>query len=68
MERELSVILDYVGEIQSLDLDDVPVTTHVIHRENVLRDDVPVAGLSIEDALREAPNVLDGGFGVPRIG
>lgn len=68
MRAELSVILDHVAEIQALDLSDVPPTTHVVAVQNVLREDVPTPSLSSEDALREAPDVIAGGFGVPRIG
>ncbi len=68
MRGELSVILDYVAEIQALDLHDVPPTTHVVEVKNVLRSDDPAPSLSRDDALREAPDVIAGGFGVPRIG
>ena len=68
MRGELSVILDYVAEIQSLDLHDVPPTTHVLEVKNALRADEPSPSLSRDDALREAPDVIAGGFGVPRIG
>ena len=54
MREELSGILDHVERIQSLDLDDVSPTTHVIERQNVMRDDEPRPGLSQEEALREA--------------
>jgi Asp-tRNA(Asn)/Glu-tRNA(Gln) amidotransferase C subunit len=34
--------------------------------ENVLRDDVPVPGFTVDEALREAPQTIDGRFAVPR--
>ena len=64
MERELNGILGHIERIQSLPLDDVPPTTHVIPLSNVLRDDTPRPSLSREEALREAPEVVDGGFSV----
>ncbi len=64
MEAELSGILEHVDVIQSLDLDDVPPTTHVLALENVMRDDVPRPSLSVEEALREAPEVVEGRFAV----
>lgn len=66
MRTELSVILEHVEALQDLDLDDVPPTTHVQELVNVLRDDVPRPSLPVEEALREAPAVIDGRFGVPR--
>jgi len=66
MRTELSVILEHVEAIQNLDLDEVPPTTHVQQLENVLREDVPVPGFTVEEALREAPQTIDGRFAVPR--
>ncbi len=68
MREELSGILEHIEHIQSLDLDDVPITTHVVEVENVLGEDVPHEELSVEEALREAPEVAGGGFSVPRMG
>lgn len=67
MQRELSGILGHIDAIRAMDLDDVPPTTHVIALENVLRADVPTPGLSRDEALREAHDVVDGSFGVPRM-
>ena len=64
MEAELSGILEHVDVIQGLDLDDVPPTTHVLALENVMRDDVPRPSLPVEEALREAPEVVEGRFAV----
>jgi aspartyl-tRNA(Asn)/glutamyl-tRNA(Gln) amidotransferase subunit C len=66
MRTELSVSLEHVEAIQNLDLDEVPPTTHVQQLENVLREDVPVPGFTVEEALREAPQTIDGRFAVPR--
>lgn len=68
MRAELSGILDHVDRIQALDLDDVPPTTHVIALENVMRDDEPWESLPVEEALREAPRVVDDRFSVGRMG
>jgi aspartyl-tRNA(Asn)/glutamyl-tRNA(Gln) amidotransferase subunit C len=68
MGRELSVIIDHVAQIQALDLDDVPITTHVITVENVTRDDIPRPGLPRELAMREAPESDDSGIAVGKIG
>ncbi len=64
MREELSGILDHVDVIQSLDLDDVPPTTHVLTLENVMRDDEPVPSLPVAEALREAPKVVEDRFAV----
>lgn len=64
MEAELSGILEHVDVIQGLDLDDVPPTTHVLALENVMRADVPRPSLTVDEALREAPEVVEGRFAV----
>lgn len=64
MERELNGILGHVERIQALDLEGVPPTTHVVPLSNVTREDVPRPSLPLEEALREAPEVVQGGFAV----
>ncbi|WP_217924071.1 Asp-tRNA(Asn)/Glu-tRNA(Gln) amidotransferase subunit GatC [Miltoncostaea oceani] len=64
MGVELSGILAHVDAIQALDLDHVAPTTHVISLENVMRDDVPRPSLPVEEALREAPEVVEDRFAV----
>lgn len=62
---ELSAILDHVDLLASVDTDDIEPTTHVVELVNVLRDDVPAAELSVEEALANAPESEDGAFRVP---
>jgi len=68
MQHELSAILEYVDQVQELDLDAVPPTTHAIPLANVVRDDLPAPSVPAELALREAPEVHGDGFAVPRMG
>jgi aspartyl-tRNA(Asn)/glutamyl-tRNA(Gln) amidotransferase subunit C len=68
MQAEMDSILGHIEVIQSLDLDGVPPTTHVVDLFNVLGDDVPRPELSADEALREAPRTVAGGFAVSRIG
>jgi aspartyl-tRNA(Asn)/glutamyl-tRNA(Gln) amidotransferase subunit C len=67
MQRELSGILGHIDDILALDLDGVPPTTHVVDLRNVLRADEPRPSLPRDEALREAANVVDDAFGVPRM-
>jgi aspartyl-tRNA(Asn)/glutamyl-tRNA(Gln) amidotransferase subunit C len=66
MRVELSGILQHIDRIQSLPLDDVPPTTQVVEQQNVVRDDEPRPSLSAEEALREASDVVEGRFAVPK--
>jgi aspartyl-tRNA(Asn)/glutamyl-tRNA(Gln) amidotransferase subunit C len=65
MARELSAVLDHVAKIGELDLDGVPVTTHVAELTGRLRADEPRACLPREVALAQAPAVSGDGYLVP---
>jgi aspartyl-tRNA(Asn)/glutamyl-tRNA(Gln) amidotransferase subunit C len=62
-EGQLSAILEAVGKIAELDLEGVEPTSHPLDIVNVFGEDEP--GLSLEDALANAPDPEDGSFGVP---
>lgn len=53
---QLSDIISYAEQLQHLDLDDVPPTSHSLPLANVLRSDVPRPSLSREQALANAPD------------
>ena len=65
MREQLSAILDAVGTVAELDLEDVEPTAHPLDVVNVLAEDVPEPSLSVDEALANAPDVEDGFFGVP---
>ncbi len=68
LRSELSQIIDYVQQITELDLAGLPPTSHAVALKNVLREDVPRACLTQEEALKNGPDVERGQFAVPRIG
>jgi aspartyl-tRNA(Asn)/glutamyl-tRNA(Gln) amidotransferase subunit C len=68
MAVELSKVLDHIDMIRELDLEGVPPTSHVVDVVNSLRRDEPEPCLSREVALAQAPEPVDGGFGVPTPG
>jgi aspartyl-tRNA(Asn)/glutamyl-tRNA(Gln) amidotransferase subunit C len=65
MARELSAVLDHIAKMNELDLEDVPVTTHVVEVTGALRPDEPRPSLPRDVVLAQAPAVSDGGFLVP---
>jgi aspartyl-tRNA(Asn)/glutamyl-tRNA(Gln) amidotransferase subunit C len=67
MAGQLDVILESVGRVQQVAAADIPPTSHPLPLTNVLRPDVPVPGLTAEQALAAAPAAEDGRFRVPRI-
>jgi aspartyl-tRNA(Asn)/glutamyl-tRNA(Gln) amidotransferase subunit C len=64
---QLSAILEAVGKVSELDLEDVPPTSHPLDLVNVLAEDELEPSLSREDALANAPDPEDGFFGVPPV-
>ena len=62
---QLSAILEAVGKVSELDLEDVEPTAHPLELVNVWAEDEPRPSLSAEDALANAPEREDGFFRVP---
>lgn len=66
MRGHLQRILEYVGQLEAIDVEGVPPTYHVIESSNVLRPDAVQPSLSVEDVLRNAPDARGGFYRVPR--
>jgi len=67
LAKDLSSILDWVKKLDELDTSNVEVTSHAVDLPTRLRDDVERPSLPLEQALRNAPERLGDGFGVPKI-
>jgi len=65
--EDLNNILDYMAQLNTLDLKKTEPTSHAIHLENVFRKDVVKPSLKPSDALSNAPESRKGFFKVPRI-
>jgi aspartyl-tRNA(Asn)/glutamyl-tRNA(Gln) amidotransferase subunit C len=65
--EQLSAILDAVGKVGELDLEDVEPTSHPLDVVNVFGEDEERPSLSLEEALANAPDADDGFFGVPAV-
>ncbi|MDR2722937.1 MAG: Asp-tRNA(Asn)/Glu-tRNA(Gln) amidotransferase subunit GatC [Cellulomonadaceae bacterium] len=64
---ELDVIVESIARVNTLDLADVPATSHPLPMTNVFRDDVPTPPLPVAAVLAAAPASEDGKFAVPQI-
>jgi aspartyl-tRNA(Asn)/glutamyl-tRNA(Gln) amidotransferase subunit C len=64
---ELNRILAYFRELQEVDTENVPITSHAIPMVNVLREDVARPSLPAEEVVANAPDGVDVFFRVPRI-
>lgn len=60
-------VLNHARQLESLDLDDVPLWQHPYGLSNVLRDDQPGPLTDRSEVLSQAPDVADGQFRVPPV-
>jgi aspartyl-tRNA(Asn)/glutamyl-tRNA(Gln) amidotransferase subunit C len=65
--EHLAKVLEHAADIEQLDLDDVPPTSHPLPLVNVMRDDVVGPTLDRDDVLDVAPDVDGHRFRVPPI-
>ncbi|HYF47421.1 MAG TPA: Asp-tRNA(Asn)/Glu-tRNA(Gln) amidotransferase subunit GatC [Acidimicrobiales bacterium] len=64
---QLDAVLDHAADVEALELDDVPPTSHPYPLQNVLRDDVVVPSLDRAEVLSQAPAVEADQFKVPPV-
>src|SRR5438105_2200848 len=67
LRADLNAIMEHFGRLLDLNTEDVPPTSHAIPMHNVFREDEPGPSLPSGDVLREAPEVREEFFVVPRI-
>lgn len=67
LARDLGSILNYVHKLDELDTGGVEATTHAVELKTALREDKMEPGLDVDLGLRQAPERLGDGFGVPKI-
>ncbi len=65
--EQLSAILDYVEQLNEVDIENVPPTAHALPVRNVFREDVPGACLTPDEALANAPARDGNFFAVPKV-
>jgi len=64
---QLAAVLDHAEDVESLDLEGVPPTSHPYPLKNVLRPDEVDVTVSRDEVLAAAPQAEDGQFRVPPI-
>lgn len=68
LQSSLSSIIDYVGEVQSLDIEGIPTTNQVTGKFNELRDDAVEESLSQEKVFASSSVPIHNSFFmVPKI-
>ena len=64
---QLDKILDYIDQLNELDVKDVSPTSQAVSSENVLREDIVDNTFSKDLSLKNAPLEEDGFFKVPKV-
>ena len=67
LAEQLGGILDYIDQLNELDTEEVPPTSHAIPVKNVVRPDAAKPSLTRDEALANAPSNVEGLFEVPKI-
>jgi aspartyl-tRNA(Asn)/glutamyl-tRNA(Gln) amidotransferase subunit C len=64
---QLSAILDYFERLKDVDTSEVISAASQATQQTILREDLPAPGLSLEDLLRNAPEVEENQFRIPPV-
>lgn len=65
--EQLNEILVYMEKLNELNTDDTEPTMNPYPNENIMRDDIVLQGLNLDEALSNAIESEDGYFKVPKI-
>lgn len=65
--EQLSAILEYAARLQALDTSQIPPTSTVLAKSAALRPDEVAQGLTVDEALSNAPSVEQDQFRVPPV-
>jgi aspartyl-tRNA(Asn)/glutamyl-tRNA(Gln) amidotransferase subunit C len=66
-QKQLGQVVDYVRQLEEVDVDGVEPMAHAVPVQNVLRKDETRKSLDHDVAMRQAPSERSGQFVVPRI-
>ena len=64
---QLGAILDYIEQLNRLDTNGVPPTSHPVRLSNVFRKDEALPSIDPEEVFKNAPDRHGNTFKVPRI-
>ena len=64
---QLAAVLEHAADVEALDVDDVPPTSHPFELTNVLRRDEVRPSLDRDEVLGQAPAVAEQRFKVPPV-
>ena len=66
-QKELDKIIKYIDQLNQLETENIPITSHVVSLQNVSREDKVTPSLSQKETLANASEQKDGFFKVPKV-
>ena len=67
LSRDLSSVLSWVGSLQSVNTEHTPPMIHPVPLNMFCNDDLPPENISLDNALKNAPDSENNHFLVPRV-
>lgn len=67
LQKDINQVLEYIDELNELNLDNVEPLENINETENVLRKDKSEKWLTTEEALKNAPSKTGKFFKVPKV-
>ena len=67
MAKQLETMVEYLAQLNEVDITNVPAILHPLEQNNILREDVAGENLPISDLLLNAPASKNNQITVPRI-
>lgn len=64
---QLSKVLEYIGKLNELNVEEIEPMAHAMDLTNVLGPDEPKPGLTVDDVLANAPQHTSPFFKVPKV-
>ncbi len=65
-KKDMTNMLEYVGKLNELDTEGVEPMSHTFSLNNVFREDIVVNKDDRDNMLKNAPEVKDGAYSVPK--
>lgn len=65
--QQLELIMEHIDKLAAIDVSGVEPMVHAYEQTNVLREDMEHAGMSVDQALANAPDRDDPFFKVPKV-
>ncbi|NBV13230.1 MAG: Asp-tRNA(Asn)/Glu-tRNA(Gln) amidotransferase subunit GatC [Sphingobacteriia bacterium] len=67
IQKDLNKMLDFIGQLEEIEVSQTQPLIHVTHHIHELRKDIVIPNLPVQEALKNAPDHDTDYFRVPRV-